>query len=272
MMNLKQFKHLLDKKSGVKVEGNHLYLYNEIGNWWDESEAIQIVNKIKEMKGDITVHVNSEGGSVFDGMAIMNALRQHSGEKTFIIEGLAASIASVIVCGASDKTIAMAGSCMMIHKAWNLVAGNADEMRKSADILDNIDKEIVSIYNKKTGIAAEDLNKKMAEEWWMFPQIAKDNGFVDEIDSANEAVYSNQTNLSAFNNVPNEIRNRIKASKPQSVRDFELELRNLGYSAKEAKAIISKGYSALRDVDADNNEDNEMLLESLKKHSNALKA
>ncbi len=263
MKNLKQFKSFLDKKSGVKVEGNHLYLYNEIGNWWDESEAIQIVNKIKEMQGDITVHVNSEGGSVFDGMAIMNALKQHSGKKTFIIEGLAASIASVIVCGASDKTIAMAGSCMMIHKAWNLAVGNADELRKSAEILDGIDKEIISIYNKKTRMPSEELSKKLAEEWWMFPQTAKDNGFVDEIDSDNEAVYLNQTNLSAFNNVPNEIRNKIKANKPQSVREFEQELRNLGYSSKEAKAIISKGYSALRDVDADNNKDNEMLLEKL---------
>ena len=263
MKNLKLFRPLLDKKSGVKVEGNHLYLYNEIGNWWDEAEALQIVNKIKQMEGDITVHVNSEGGSVFDGMAIMNALKQHKGKKTFIIEGLAASIASVIICGASDKTIAMAGSCMMIHKAWNLVAGNADEMRKSADILDDIDKEIISIYNKKTRMPSEELSKKLAEEWWMFPQTAKDNGFVDEIDTDNEAVYSNQTNLSAFNNVPNEIRNRIKANKPQSVRDFEQELRNLGYSSKEAKIIISKGYGALRDADADNNDNNEMLFEKL---------
>lgn len=271
-MNLKTVKQWLDKKSNVKVEDNHLYLYGEIGAWWDGADALEVVtNKIKEMKGDITVHVNSEGGNVFDGMAIMNALKQHAGKKTFIIEGLAASIASVIVCGASDKTIAMSGSCMMIHKAWSIAAGNSEELRKQAEILDGIDKEIVAIYNKKTGIASDTLVNKLASEWWMFPQEAKDNGFVDEVDGDQEAVYSNYINLSAFNNVPAEIRNRMKANKPQSERDLECELKKLGYSAREAKAIISKGYKAMRDAEPDNSDDNEKLLESLKNRTNALK-
>lgn len=269
-MRPKYLKNFIDKKPEITVKDNHLYLYGEIGSWWDENEARQVIDKIKSMEGDITVHVNSEGGNVFDGMAIMNALKQHKGKKTFILEGLAASIASVIVAGSSDKTIAMSGSCIMIHNAWSITFGNSKELRHEAEILEGIDREIVSLYNKKSGIAAEELAKRMNEEWWMFPQVAKDNGFVDEIDTTTEATYSNSTNFSAFNKVPEEIRNRIRASKPSNARDFEFELKKLGFSGKEAKAIISKGYGALRDVKHENNSDNEMLLKSLQMRSLAL--
>src|SRR5574343_647063 len=108
MNNRLKLKSLARQKSEMKAQGNELMLYGAIGSYFDEIDGKRTVEQINAMTGDITVRVNSPGGDVFDGIAIMNALKAHGekkGKVTVIVEALAASIASVIAIGAADELI-----------------------------------------------------------------------------------------------------------------------------------------------------------------------
>lgn len=273
-MNFKSIRdYLYDRKSDVDTKGNDLFLYGEIGSFVDENKAKNVIDKINKIKGDITVHVNSEGGNVFDGIAIMNALKQHEGRKNFIIEGLSASIAGIITLGAADSIKMMNGSCLMLHKAWTLAIGNEKELAKQQDILKKIDSEIVNIaYNKcRTNLTKDDINRKFEDEWWIFADEAKRYGFCDEVDTDEASYFGNMLNLTMFNSVPQQILNGYKAvAKPKNERELEAYLKAGGFSAKEAKAIISKGYNPQRDAEESDNTSNEMLLDELLKHTRAL--
>lgn len=115
----------------------------------------------------INVHINSGGGSVFGGIAIYNMLKRFDAEITVYVEGLAASIASVIAM-AGDKIIIPANAQMMIHKPSSAAWGNADEMRKEADVLDGCQKVILSTYMQhvKEGVTEETINDLINAETW----------------------------------------------------------------------------------------------------------
>lgn len=115
----------------------------------------------------INVHINSGGGSVFGGIAIYNILKRYDAEITVYVEGLAASIASVIAM-AGDRIIIPANAQMMIHKPSSVTWGNAEDMRKEADILDGCQKVILNTYMEhvKEGVTAEDINALIDAETW----------------------------------------------------------------------------------------------------------
>lgn len=115
----------------------------------------------------INVHINSGGGSVFGGIAIYNMLKRFDAEITVYVEGLAASIASVIAM-AGDKIIIPANAQMMIHKPSSAAWGNADEMRKEADVLDGCQKVILNTYMQhvKEGVTEETINDLINAETW----------------------------------------------------------------------------------------------------------
>lgn len=115
----------------------------------------------------INVHINSGGGSVFGGIAIYNILKRYDAEITVYVEGLAASIASVIAM-AGDRIIIPANAQMMIHKPSSITWGNADDMRKEADILDGCQKVILNTYmqHAKEGITSEQINALIDAETW----------------------------------------------------------------------------------------------------------
>lgn len=115
----------------------------------------------------INVHINSGGGSVFGGIAIYNILRRHNAEITVYVEGLAASIASVIAM-AGDRIIIPANAQMMIHKPSSVTWGNADDMRKEADVLDGCQKVILNTYmqHTKEGVTPEQINALIDAETW----------------------------------------------------------------------------------------------------------
>ena len=115
-----------------------LYFYDVIGDSWVGSDAATVVKEIKALKSKrLNVHISSPGGSVFDGIAIYNALTSHPSDVTVYVDGLAASIASIIAL--AGKKVVMAENAMfMIHNPWTWTAGNAEELRKQADTLDQI--------------------------------------------------------------------------------------------------------------------------------------
>lgn len=159
-------------------EAADLYFFGDInsesmGEWqkyYPDDKAPKDVQDFLDQIGEaskINVHINSGGGSVFGGIAIYNILKRHKAEITVYVEGLAASIASVIAM-AGDRIIIPANAQMMIHKPSSYTWGNADEMRKQADILDGCQKVILNTYmqHAKEGVSEEQLNKLIDAETW----------------------------------------------------------------------------------------------------------
>lgn len=155
-------------------------LYGEIG--WLGTAADEFVRDIKGLNASqINLHLSSPGGSVFDGIAIMNALRAHPANVTVYVDSLAASIASVIAM-AGDRIVARQAAEFMIHEAAGLAVGDADEMRAMAELLDRQSDKIAGIYAARAGGTVEDWRAAMAKETWYSAQEAVDAGLADEID------------------------------------------------------------------------------------------
>jgi len=137
LQNKTRLKTIARQAGTFKAQGNEIMLYGVIGSYWEDLDAQKIVKAIKEMKGDITVKVNSPGGDVFDGIAIMNALKDHSkdgkGKITIVVDALAASIASVIAM-AADELVMSEGSYLMIHNPWTIALGDATEVEQIAGV------------------------------------------------------------------------------------------------------------------------------------------
>jgi len=136
-----------------------------------ELSALGNVNKI-------SLRINSPGGDVFEGNAIYNILKGHKAKIEVYIDGIAASIASVIAM--AGNTIYMPqNSIMMIHDPWSVVAGTAEDMRKSAEALDKVKNSIVASYRNKTRLDESQIINLMSEETWMNADEAVQRGFAD---------------------------------------------------------------------------------------------
>lgn len=145
-----------------------ILIYKDIGDsmFIQGITAESINSQLKEAGGeDIKLRINSDGGSVFEGFAIYNLLDQYDGNIDVFIDGIAASIASLIAM--AGNTISMAkNSRMMIHNAYGGVLGDADEMRKTADLLDSLTATIAETYADKTGETKDEYLALMKAETW----------------------------------------------------------------------------------------------------------
>ena len=195
-------------------------IYGEIvsDKWYDnETSAISFKDDLNDL-GDvdtINLHINSPGGSVFEGTAIHNMLKMHKATVNVYVDGLAASIASVIAM--SGDTIFMPENAMlMIHNPWTFAVGNAKELRKQADDLDRIAQASIKTYLSKSNgkIDEETLTQLLDEEPWLSAQEALDYGLADEVLEANQAVASLPGEfLERYKRVPSQLR---KESAPPS--------------------------------------------------------
>jgi len=181
-----------------------VWIYEAIGEgWFGGISAKQFAKDIKEL-GDIekiTVRLNSPGGDVFEGNAIYNILKQHKARVIVFIDGLAASIASVVAM-AGDEIYIADNAMMMIHNAWGFVMGYASDMRKAADMLDKVDGSIVTTYMKRTKLDEQKIKDLMVAETWMNSKEALENGFVDEITDALEVAAYFDLSKFKYRNVP----------------------------------------------------------------------
>ena len=197
-----------------------------LGEWqkyYPEDKAPQDVKEFLdqlENVSKINVHINSGGGSVFGGIAIYNMLKRFDAEITVYVEGLAASIASVIAM-AGDKIIIPANAQMMIHKPSSCAWGNADEMRKEADILDGCQKVILTTYmeHAKEGVTEEQINDlinaytwKNGEEWQEYFDI--------EVSESSQAAAAASDFYDKYNNLPENIAKPQQQDKPLTVEEI----------------------------------------------------
>lgn len=157
---------------------NTLTLFGEVG--WEIKPA-GVMAQLSEMTGDVLVKINSYGGDIYEGIAIMHALRSHPGEVTVRVEGVAASAASVIAVGGADVLQLATGSELMIHMPWVETPGDAEELRKTADDLDRTAQSLAEIYAEKAGGTPEQWLEMMRAETWFSAQEAVDAGLADAV-------------------------------------------------------------------------------------------
>lgn len=156
-----------------------LYIYDEIGYFG--VTASDLVTQLAAVSAPtINVRLNSPGGDVFDGIAILNALRAHPATVNVTIDSLAASIASVIAM-AGDTVTVQPGGQMMIHNAQGICIGDSADMRSLADLLDKQNANIAAIYAARAGGTADDWLSAMAAETWYSDQEAVDAGLADQV-------------------------------------------------------------------------------------------
>lgn len=177
-----------------------LYIYDVISADWGVS-ALSVIEAINQA-GDaqtLNVHINSPGGDVFEGRAIMAALSAFRGKTVAKIDALCASAATSIALACNEIHMAE-GSFFMIHNASGMAWGDKTELRNTADILEKIEGAIVNDYTARTGKPEQEIRDKMQAETWFTAQEALDYGFVDSITDKSTA--KNTWNLSAFANPP----------------------------------------------------------------------
>jgi ATP-dependent Clp endopeptidase proteolytic subunit ClpP len=201
----------------------------------------------------IDLHINSPGGEVFDGLTIYNLLKQHKATITTYIDGLAASIASVIAL-AGDQVIMAENALFMIHNPWGMAMGDAGTMRKMADSLDKVANSISLAYTSKTGKEDAAIRDFMNAETWFTAAEAQEMGFADEIaeqmDMAACAKFIPAMVQAKFKHIPENLSGEKRP--PDNERDFETFLRDAGgFTRKAAKSIVADGFKGLlRDVEA----------------------
>jgi ATP-dependent Clp protease, protease subunit len=176
-----------------------IYLYDVIGDWYGIT-ASDFVDAVRGAdSGAFTLHINCPGGDVFDGRAIATTIKSHPAKVTAVIEGVCASAATYIALAADEVKMAD-GAQFMIHNAWTLALGNADDMESTASLLRKVDSSILDDYVAKTGKEREEIAAAMAAETWYDAKEAKEFGFVDEI--IHVKVAKNTWDLSAYDNAP----------------------------------------------------------------------
>jgi ATP-dependent protease ClpP protease subunit len=180
------------KAQSLGEKSGELLLYGDIGEgWWAENNAKDFIRDIKALGAitELVVRINSIGGDVFAGMAIYNYLRSLKTHKTVIVDGLAASIASVVAM-AGDKIICPANGMMMVHNPWSFSMGDGEEMRKTAELLDKLRIQMAGVYVARTGLEESVILGMMDSETWMTGDEAVESGFADEVGEPVEAAAS----------------------------------------------------------------------------------
>ena len=179
MKTMRKFWNFSETENGENI----LRLDGEIASesWWgDEVTPKMFMDELAECIGDITVWINSPGGDVVAGSQIYTALKEHKGQVTVKIDGIAASAASVIAM-AGDFVYMSPTSLLMIHDPMTIAMGNENDMEQAINILRECKESIINAYALKTGISRAKVSRLMSDETWMNAKKAVELGFADKI-------------------------------------------------------------------------------------------
>lgn len=185
-------------------------LYSEIGEgmFGDGITPQQVTEALNaDNYSDITLRLNSPGGDAFAGVAIYNILKACAKPINVIVDGMAASAASLIAM-AGDTITMNSGSVMMIHNAMGMAIGDSNDMLKMADTLSKVTDSLADIYVGKTGLPKKEILDLMDEETWMNADEAVSNKFATAV--GQDAAVKNSFDLSMFKHVPESIKNAVK--------------------------------------------------------------
>ena len=211
-----------------------LYLYSEIDSWGDGEYAHSAKSFKNELDalgdiGTLNIYINSPGGDVFEGISISNMIKRKKCTKNIYIDGLAASIASVIAM-AGDNVIMPSNSMMMIHNAWTFTYGNANELRKMADDLEKMDSSIRQSYLDKSNgkIDEETLIDLMDNESWLTAQECYDYGLCDEVTESKQiAAKLDEKSFKNYKNVPENLKGSFFVAQNQMDDEMKTLIKNI---------------------------------------------
>lgn len=242
-----------------------LFFYGDIvsetwqSEWYEDDMAPGDVKKfLDQLDGteNINIHINSGGGSVFGGIAIHNMLRRNNAHKTVYVDGLAASIASVIMM-AGDEIVMPKNATVMIHKpsaSYFFTTKNADDLRKDAESLDTCQEAIMQTYMTKAKVDKKEIEQKVNDETWLTGEEAAEL-FDIKVEEANDAVAcAGSSMFFCYKNVPTSLTAQGKNAKKKD------EQRPL--SRQDIKEIFNESFSEYQAREKEKKE----LLESLNKY------
>lgn len=186
---LKQIPQKFNAVHNEETKTSEITIYGVIGtSWWDDSFSAMDIDEALKAAGDndIIINLNSPGGDAFDGISIFNRLKRHNGKVTIHVDGWACSAASIIAM-AADELIMELGSMFMYHEASNIVWGTKTDMRKEADILEELEEGIIDIYMTKTNLSREEVRVNLDAETWLSAKKAVEYGFATKASGNDEA-------------------------------------------------------------------------------------
>jgi ATP-dependent Clp protease protease subunit len=219
-----------------------IFIYDVVG--WPFCDAGELVRTMASIKDKHALcRINSPGGDVFDGMAIFNCFANHPGGVTIRIEGMAASIASIIAM-AGKKVEAYPNTMMMIHNALIYTAGNHNELREIADIIEKISGQMCDVYTGKCKKGKKEMKSMMDDETYMTAQEALNHGFIDTILKNGKGAKA-EFEL-PFANVPDYFQ---ASDRELTERDAEKILRDAGFSRHKAKAVLAGRKESGNEID-----------------------
>ena len=210
-----------------------LYLYDVIvsDDCWGGVSAEKFVRELNALTAPVLhLRINSPGGDVFAARAIEAAIRNHPSRIVAHVDGYAASAASFVAVACDEVEIAP-GGFFMIHKAWTVTAGNADELLHTAAMLEKLDASLADTYAEKTGCAPEDIAGWMKAETWLSADEAVEQGFADRVAEAAPKAQANW-NLSVYANAP-VVPAAAASPKPQNRGRYERTARLLAVPRHE---------------------------------------
>jgi ATP-dependent protease ClpP protease subunit len=196
----------------IRNEGGavRIDLFDEIGEGLAGGiSALSFAEQLAGITGPLDVHVNSCGGDCFDGLTIYNSIKAHKGRVSTIVDGIAASIASIII-QAADERVMRSGSMAMIHEAAGLCVGNAAEMAKMTETLDKVSGNLASVYAARCGGPAASWRAAMKAETWYTAEEAVAAGLADRV-GTQPAALPDSIDLAALGVVPGQIAARLGA-------------------------------------------------------------
>ena len=186
----------------ARASGTEVLIYDEIGAYGVTAKGFLAELGALPDDAAIDLRLNSPGGSVFDAVAIYNALKRHAGEITVWIDGIAASAASYIAM-AGDTIVMPENAFLMIHDPSGLVMGTAEDMRSTAEALDKVKGSLTQGYAAKSGKPDDEIAALMAAETWLDAKDALDFGFIDRI--AEPVKLAASFDVARFRNAPPEV-------------------------------------------------------------------
>lgn len=206
-MGKKFYNIFQDTQTGITT----IDIFGDIGGWlgYDDFTFKQALDNAE---GDeIIVRINSYGGDVFVGHNIYNMIKQTTKNVKVIVNGVAASIASVIAM-AGDTVEMPSNAMLMIHNPSTVVNGTSEDMRKNADVLDKVAKTIKNVYMSRTGLSEAEITAMMDAEVWLTAEEAKEQGFcdviTDEIDIESNEDEESAKILNLYKHVPSKFLNK----------------------------------------------------------------
>ncbi len=195
-----------------------IWLYDQIGDsFWGEGISAKTFQRELSAMGkvdEISVRINSPGGDVFDGLAIYNQLKSHPARVVVDVDGLCASIASVIAMAGDDIRMA-SNAHMMIHNPHGMAVGDAAEMQRVAALLDQVKGSLVDTYAARTGNGRPQIEAWMDDETWLTAEVAVQHGFANAVTGAQQ-VSASFGLLRNFRHVPR----HLHASAARPARDM----------------------------------------------------